>query len=192
MASLIEEPLPGSFLEIASKYVPDIVSQPQLQHRLVRCMRLAKARFTKNRVIGIAGAVMEEMGIEPDEEQLIATDPFFKVASAIVAEAMMKELVASDLRSELFGLYRERTMTWFQNMNQIASGEADPGGERPIRRDQIEAFKALRNDPMARFFDTTLMMDQETDDNPEMQHLNKQKQLLSGAVMRVEGEVVNP
>lgn len=162
-------------------------------HQLIQALRYVDARL-KARNAG--HNYMEEMctitGQSRENLQLWAKSPYISVASQMIGNAIITQLMESDVRKSIMDVYSQDSVDWFKNMSRIAKGIKSPGARSaPLERDQIDAFEALTASEMGQVYTRMLFLDPEDNDvTPQDLHLARQRE-LRGKAVKIEAGVVD-
>lgn len=168
------------------------VDDVMVMHQLMQAIRYVDARL-KARKAG--WNYLEEMceitGQSREMLQMWAKSPYISVASRIIGDKMISDLMESDVRKNIMDVYTGDSVEWFQNMSRIAKGVRAPGARSaPLERDQIDAFEALTQSEMGQVYTRMLFLDSDDSDvTPQDLHLARQKE-LRGKAVRIEAAIV--
>lgn len=162
-------------------------------HQLIQALKYVDARLKARN----AGAnYIEEMCIITGQTremlQLWAKSPYIGVASQMIGNTIITQLMESDVRKSIMDVYSQDSVDWFKNMSRIAKGVKAPGARSiPLERDQIDAFEALTASEMGQVYTRMLFLDPEDDDvTPQDLHLARQRE-LRGKAVKIEAGVVD-
>jgi len=162
-------------------------------HLLIQALRYVDARLKARRAGRSYRHEMEEYtGMDEATLSLWSKSPYINIASQMIGEQVIQELVEKDLRKTIIDVYAKDSLDWFQNMSRIAKGVKAPGAKMPpLERDQIDAFEALTVTEMGQLFTRMLFLDPDDSDvTPEDLHLARQR-ALKGKAVRIEANIVD-
>lgn len=169
------------------------VDEVYVMHQLIQALKYVDARLKARN----AGAnYIEEMCIITGQTremlQLWAKSPYISVASQMIGNTIITQLMESDVRKSIMDVYSQDSVDWFKNMSRIAKGVKAPGARSaPLERDQIDAFEALTASEMGQVYTRMLFLDPEDDDvTPQDLHLARQRE-LRGKAVKIEAGVVD-
>lgn len=167
-------------------------SSPFVMHQLVNAIRYVDARMKARRAGNNFLSEMEQItGIKADMLVLWGKSPYVGIATKIISEKLISEIMESDVRKNIVDVYSQDSLDWFKNMSRIAKGVKAPGAKMPpLERDQIDAFEALTVSEMGQVYTRMLFLEPEDRDvTPQDLHLARQRELRASAV-KIEANII--
>jgi hypothetical protein len=169
------------------------VEDVMTMHLLIQALRYVDARLKARKAGRSFRQEMEKhAGVDEDTLYMWSKSPYINIASQMIGEAVIEELIERDLRKSIVDVYSRDSLEWFQNMSRIARGIKAPGARMPpLERDQIDAFEALTTTEMGQLFTRMLFLDPEDPDvTPEDLHIARQR-ALKGKAVKIEAGIID-
>lgn len=168
------------------------VDDVYVMHQLIQAIRYVDARL-KARHAGnkFMSDMQQSTGESYETLMMWSKSPYIGVASRIIGDKIIHELLEKDLRKNIVDVYSRDSLDWFKNMSRIAKGEKAAGARNPpLERDQIDAFEALTQSEMGQVFTRMLFLEHDDRDvTPEDLHIARLRE-MRGRAVKIESGII--
>lgn len=169
---------PTNYLKFAESLGVD-TDNPRQVEDLIACINYVSVKFTDRRLRDTD--IVDQIGITYDQLLRLKVTNTYKIASRLVLAEFMTNKARSDVRNEMFQILQSYMPSALMNISRIAAGEprmSDDGKMvRPHYRDQVAAYTALINSPMANAWLANTFVGESTKPE-ELAHLDMRAKLL--------------
>lgn len=182
----------NNYLELAESLGVD-TSNPRQVEDLIACINYFSVKFADRRLLD--ADIADQIGVSYDQLLRLNATNISKIASRLMLAEFMTNKARTDVRNEMFHILQTAMPSALLNITKIASGEARLSDEgklvRPHFRDQIAAYAALVNSPLANAWLSNTFVSESTG-SEEHAHLEMRTRLLqTGRIPNLDTQEVD-